>query len=93
GRIPNSFKLAESWWLPFIKEQWGVSNGRAFIESFKTAEMDVIGGISRNRLESEVVKPVGWDPLTLGSAKAADVLPEVDKQAQAILDKFWAEKK
>ncbi len=55
--------------------------------------MDVVGGISRARLEAEVVKPVAWDPLMLGTAKAADVLPEVDRQAKAILDKYWAEQK
>jgi len=91
GRIPNSFKLAESWWIPMINERFGVTNGKAFIEAFQGSEVDVIGGIDRARFDGEVVKPVAWDPLTLGSATAAEVLPEADKQLQVILDEYWAE--
>lgn len=39
---------------------------------------------------SEIVKPVGWDPLINGSAKAADVLAQVDTALQAKLDEYWA---
>ena len=93
GRIPNSFKLVNEFWIPMIKEKFGVTNGRAFLEAFSRAQVDVIGGIPRSRMWTEIVRPVAWDPLTLGTAKAADVLPEVDKQLQAMLDEYWAEQK
>ena len=91
GRIPNSPKLVEEFWLPMIKEKFGVQNGRAFLEAFKRAQVDVIGGVPRSKMWAEVVKPVAWDPLTQGTAKAADVLPEVDKKLQALLDEYWKE--
>lgn len=91
GLMPNSVKLVEEFWIPKIKEAFGVSNGQAFLEAFRRAEVDVIGGIPRSQMWNEVVKPVAWDPLTLGSATAADVLPEVDRQLQAVLDEYWAE--
>jgi len=38
---------------------------------------------------TEVVKPTAWDKLNNGSAKAADVLPQVDAKLQALLDEYW----
>lgn len=92
GNTPNNFKLAEEWWVPMIKEKFGVTNGKAFLEAFKRAQVDVVHEIPRSRMWNEVVKPVAWDPLTQGTAKAADVLPEVDRQLQAMLDEYWKTK-
>ncbi len=90
GRIPNSFSLIESFWIPTIKERFGVENGQAFIESFSRSEVDVIGGVNRAKLWLEVVKPVGYDPMLGGSASAAEVMPKVDEGVQQILDDYWA---
>jgi len=90
GRIPNSFDLVESFWIPTIEEKFGVKNGAAFMEAFKESEVDVIGGVTRTQMWSEVVKPVGWDPLVAGDATAEEVLPMVDEGVQAMLDEYWA---
>jgi multiple sugar transport system substrate-binding protein len=90
GRLPNRVALLESFWVPTVQEKFQFSNAKAFIEAFKRSEVDVVGGVPRSKLNGEVVKPVGWDPLINGSAKAADVLPEVDKALQAMLDEYWA---
>lgn len=90
GRIPNSFDLIESFWIPTIKERFGVENGQAFIEAFKRSEVDVVGGVPRSKMWSEVVKPVGYDPMLGGSATAAEVLPNVDEELQKVLDEYWA---
>lgn len=90
GRMPNRVSLLESFWVPTVQEKFQFSNAKAFIEAFKRSEVDVVGGLPRSKMNGEVVKPVGWDPMINGSAKAADVLPEVDKQLQAKLDEYWA---
>lgn len=90
GRLPNNLALLESWWLPTIEEKFEVKNGKAFIEAFKRSQVDVVGGVPRSKMWSEVIKPVGWDPLIAGSAKAADVLPQVDAGLQALIDEYWA---
>ena len=90
GRIPNNFGLVESFWIPTIKEKFGVENGKAFIEAFKHSEVDVVGGIPRSKMWSEVVKPVGYDPMLGGSATAAEVLPKVDEELQKVIDDYWA---
>jgi len=90
GRIPNSFDLVESFWIPTIEEKFGVKNGMAFMEAFKQSEVDVIGGVTRTQMWSEVVKPVAWDLLTAGDATAEEVLPAVDEGVQAMLDEYWA---
>ncbi len=90
GRLPNDLKLIESFWLPTIEKNFEVKNGKAFIEALKHSEVDVVGGVPRSKLNAEVVKPIGWDPLINGSAKAADVLPKVDAAIQALLDEYWA---
>ena len=90
GRLPNNLALLESWWLPTIEEKFEVKNGKAYIEAFKRSQVDVVGGVPRSKMWSEVVKPVGWDPLIGGTAKAADVLPQVDAGLQALLDEYWA---
>ena len=92
GRIPNTFGLMESFWIPTIKETFGVENGQAFIESLKRSEVDVVSGVPRSKMWSEVVKPVGYDPLMAGSATAAEVLPEVDAELQVLIDEYWASK-
>lgn len=91
GRIPNSEKLVKEFWIPMIKEKFGVENGQAFLEAFKRSQVDVIGGIPRSKIWQEAAKPIAWDPLTLGSATAAEVLPKLDEQLQAMLDEYWAE--
>ncbi len=90
GRLPNRLALLESFWVPTVEEKFQFKNARAFIEALKHSEVDVVGGLPRSKMWSEVVKPVGYDPMLGGTAQAADVLPEVDKQLQAKLDEYWA---
>lgn len=90
GRIPNNLGLVESFWIPTIQERFGVENGQAFIEAFKLSEVDVVGGVPRSKMWSEIVKPVGYDPMLGGSATAAEVLPKVDEELQKVLDEYWA---
>jgi hypothetical protein len=82
----------ESFWIPTIKEKFGVENGQAFVEALKISEVDVVGGIPRSKMWSEIVKPTGYDPLTAGSATAEEVLPKVDEELQALIDEYWASK-
>jgi len=89
GRIPNTDALIENFWLPVVTERFEVKNGKALLEAFKRSEVDVVGGVPRSKMWSEVVKPVGWDPLINGSATAAEVLPKVDEGVQALLDEYW----
>lgn len=89
GRIPNNPKLIESFWLPTIKERFGVTNGKAFLEALKNTQIDVVSGVPRSKMWSEVVKPVGWDPVVAGTKKAEEVMPEVDKKLNALLDDYW----
>jgi len=90
GRVPNSFDLIESFWIPTIKERFGVENGQAFIEAFKRSEVDVVGGVPRSKMWSEIVKPFGYDPMLGGSATAGEVMPKVDEELQTLLDEYWA---
>jgi hypothetical protein len=73
-----------------IEERFEVKNGRAFIEAFNRAEIDVVGGVPRSLMWSEIVKPIGYDPLLNNSATAAEVLPLVDEALQAKIDEYWA---
>jgi multiple sugar transport system substrate-binding protein len=90
GRVPNNPALLESFWLPTIEERFQVKNGKAFIKALEHSEVDVVGGVPRSLMWSEIVKPVGWDPLVNGSATAKEVLPKVDEALQAKLDEYWA---
>jgi multiple sugar transport system substrate-binding protein len=90
GRLPNNLALLESFWLPTVTEKFQLQNGKAFIEALNHSEVDVVGGVPRSLMWSEIVKPTGWDPLINGSAKAADVMPAVDQALQAKLDEYWA---
>jgi multiple sugar transport system substrate-binding protein len=90
GRLPNNMALVESFWLPMVQERFQLSNAKAFLEAFKRSEVDVIGGVPRSKMNGTVVKPLAYDKLVNNSAKAADVLPEVDKALQALLDEYWA---
>ncbi|MBV7330292.1 hypothetical protein KFU94_18990 [Chloroflexi bacterium TSY] len=67
-----------------------MENGAAFLEAFSTSEVDVIGGVTRTQMWTEVVKPVGYDALTNNSATAAEVMPAVNEGVQALLDDYWA---
>ena len=90
GRLPNSVELLESFWIPTIEEVFGVQNGAAFLNAFSNSEVDVIGGVTRTQMWTQVVKPTGYDPLTNDSATAADVMPAVNEGVQALLDEYWA---
>lgn len=86
GRMPNTMALIESHWVPQAQEQFQFSNATAFIEAFRRGHVDVVGKVPRSKMWSEVVKPVAWDPLLNNSARAADVLPQVDAALQKLLD-------
>ena len=90
GRVPNNLGLIDSFWLPTIQERFEVQNGQAFVKALQNAQVDVISGVPRSLMWSEIVKPTGWDPLINGSATAAEVMPKVDEQLQAKLDEYWA---
>jgi multiple sugar transport system substrate-binding protein len=89
GRMPNTTKLIESFWLPNIEKQFEVKNGKAFVEAFNRSEVDVVGKVPRSKMWSEVVKPMAWDPLMAGKATAAEVLPKVDAAIQKMLDEAY----
>ncbi|MEM7531317.1 MAG: extracellular solute-binding protein [Chloroflexota bacterium] len=91
GRIPNSYDLVESFWIPTIEERFGVTNGKAFMDAFSRSEVDVIGGVTRTQMWTQVVQPMAYDALTAGDATAAEVLPAVDEGVQALLDEYWAD--
>jgi multiple sugar transport system substrate-binding protein len=59
GRMPNTPRLIESFWLPDVTKQFGVQNGRAFLDTYPQSMPDMIGEISRDTLWSEIVKPDG----------------------------------
>ena len=90
GRMPNRMDLVENWWIPTVQERFQITNAKAFVEALKVSEVDVIGGVPRSKLNAEIVKPLAYDKLVNNSATAADVLPEVDKAMQAMLDEYWA---
>ncbi|MCB0058331.1 MAG: extracellular solute-binding protein, partial [Caldilineaceae bacterium] len=90
GRLPNSVELLESFWIPTVAERFGVQNGAAFLNAFTNSEVDVIGGVTRTQMWTEVVMPVGYDPLTNNSASAAEVMPAVNEGVQKLLDEYWA---
>jgi len=92
GRMPNAPAVIKDFWLPTIEKRFGVTNGKAFIEAFKRSEVDVIGGVSRTQMWNEVVKPRGWDLMLNNSKTAAEVLPDVTKGVQDLLDAYWAKK-
>jgi len=85
GRVPNDPALVESWWLPTIKERYGVDNGDQWLKIIDNLEVDVIGP-SRSAIWNECIKPLGWDPMWVGEKTAAEVLPEVDACVQGLLD-------
>lgn len=90
GRLPNTAKLVEEFWVPTVQERFGLEDGANFIEAFKRSEVDVIGGVSRTQFWQEAVKPIGYDPITNNSATAEEVMAAVDEAVQGILDEFWA---
>lgn len=90
GRIPNTAELVENFWGPTVEERFGVSNAAAFSQAFLRSEVDVIGGVSRGQIWSEVAKPVGWDPLLANDATAAEVIPAVNAGVQELFDAYWA---
>ncbi len=87
GRMPSNLALAQSWWIPFTKTEYGVENGQAWLDAFKEGQIDVVSaGVPRSKMWAETVKPVAWDMLNNGTAKAAEVLPKVDAKLQPMLD-------
>jgi multiple sugar transport system substrate-binding protein len=85
GRIPNNPDLIESFWLPTIKEKFGVDNGDQWLKIAQNLEVDVIG-ISRASIWNECAKPIAWDPMWVGEKTAAEVMPELDACVQGLLD-------
>jgi multiple sugar transport system substrate-binding protein len=87
GRIPNNPALIESFWLPTIKEKYGVDNGDQWLKIAQNLEVDVIG-ISRASIWNECAKPIAWDPMVAGEKTAQEVMPELDACVQALLDEL-----
>ena len=86
GRMPNTFALIQDWWLPTMEKNFGVKNGKVFIDAFKAGQLDVVGLVPRSKIWPQAVKPLAWDKLIAGTAKASEVLADVDKAVQKMLD-------
>ncbi len=87
GRIPSNLDLAKSWWVPRTKELYQIDNGQAFLDAFKEGQIDVVSGkVPRSKMWSETVKPVAWDKINNGTAKPAEVFPQVDEKLNAALN-------
>ena len=69
-----------------MEKNFGVKNGKVFIDAFKAGQLDVVGLVPRSKIWPQAVKPLAWDKLIAGTAKASDVLAEVDKAVQKMLD-------
>ena len=91
GRQPVTPEFQEKYWVPDVEEKYGIKNTQAFIKSFETGILHLAGEIDDRYITNEVFGPAR-DKMVAGEATAYEVIPEMNKAIQEILDKYWAEK-
>ena len=90
GRMPSNLALVKSWWIPFIKTSTASKTARPGWTPSRKARLTWSAPACRARkMWAEIVKPVAWDMLNNGTAKATEVLPKVDAKLQPMLDEWW----
>ena len=89
GRQPVTPEFNEKFWAPLAKEQFKLENTAAFIE---TGILHLAGEVDDRFIYNEVLKEA-FDKLIAGHAQAKDIIPEVNRKLQKILDDYWAKQR
>ena len=82
----------EKFWAPLAKEQFKLENTAAFIKAFETGILHLAGEVDDRFIYNEVLKEA-FDKLIAGHAQAKDIIPEVNRKLQKILDDYWAKQR
>ena len=89
GRQPNTPEHIEKFWLKTAQDTFNFQNAQAFVDAMDTGVVHVTG-LYDITIYNEVFNPFR-DALIAGDATAAELLPQVNKDLQAMCDEYWAE--
>ena len=89
GRQPVTPEFNEKFWVPDTKEKWGLENTQPFIDAFETGVLHLAGEIDDRFITNEVYGPAR-DKMVAGEADAYEIVPQINKDIQEILDNYWA---
>lgn len=88
GRQPVTPEFMEQFWVPDVKERYGIENTDSFIKAFETGILHLAGEVDDRMITNEVFGPAR-DAIVAGEVTAFEAIPEVNAKIQEMLDAFW----
>ncbi|MBI2939381.1 MAG: extracellular solute-binding protein [Chloroflexi bacterium] len=92
GRQPMNSAMTVKHWVETAKKNFNFKYAEAFAKSLEMGSIDIVGEIDDTFLWNEVHK-AAWDAMQGGQKKASELIPDMNKAMQKILDDYWAKQK
>jgi multiple sugar transport system substrate-binding protein len=89
GRQPNNPDFIERFWVPQAQEQFNFENAQALVDAMDTGIVHVTG-LYDMQIYNDVFNPFR-DRVVAGDATVPELIDDVNKQLQAMIDEYWAE--
>jgi multiple sugar transport system substrate-binding protein len=91
GRMPNLPEMTKRLWVDRAKKDYNFEHAEVFLDAYQTGVMPMCGGVSVDQLNQKAFRPA-IDAMANGTS-AKDAMAECQKNAQKMLDDYWAAQK
>jgi multiple sugar transport system permease protein len=91
GRMPATPDMTKRLWVERAKKDYNFENAQVFLDAYETGVIPMVGGVTVDQLNQKAFRPA-IDAMANGTA-AKDAMAECQKNAQKMLDDFWASEK
>jgi multiple sugar transport system substrate-binding protein len=90
GRQPITPEYHRKFWLPLVQPQYNFQRADVFMKAFDTGIVHVTGELDDLFLLREAGLRDALNAMIAGDKKAGEVIPEVNRRLQQVLDSYWA---
>jgi multiple sugar transport system substrate-binding protein len=90
GRQPITPEFNRRLWVPHVQQQYNFTHAEVFVKAFDTGIVHLTGEVDDLLILREAGLADALSAMSSGANKAADVIPEVNRRIQQLLDDYWA---
>jgi multiple sugar transport system substrate-binding protein len=90
GRQPITPEFNRRLWVPHVQQQYNFKQAEVFVKAFDTGIVHLTGEVDDLLILREAGLGDALSAMASGAKKAVDVIPDVNRRIQQLLDDYWA---
>ena len=90
GRQPITPEFNRRLWVPHVQQQYNFKQAEVFVKAFDTGIVHLTGEVDDLLILREAGLGEALSAMASGAKKAVDVIPDVNRRIQQLLDGYWA---